>query len=51
MFPSDVGPVPRDQVMSDRPGGWGTLGGQQGAGSGNTASVMKDAIVPSGSPT
>lgn len=26
-------------------------GGLQGAGSGNAASVMKDAIVPSGSPT
>ena len=26
-------------------------GGLQGAGSGNAASVMKDGIVPSGSPT
>lgn len=29
----------------------GLWAGQQGAGSGNTASVMKDTIVPSGSPT
>lgn len=26
MFPSRVEPVPHDQVTSDRPGGWGTLG-------------------------